>query len=266
MLQNGMNLMGMRETRFVAGNLIFSLKSYATLPSTNALAYQQALSGAAEGTVILSETQTAGKGRLGRTWFSPAKTNIYASLILRPNIHPQYASQIPLFIGIAVQQAISSHIPSAKLKWPNDILVGERKICGILCEMRAQAEKVDFVVVGMGINVNQTKEDLEETIGSIATSILMETGLTVAREELLKKVLARVAELYYRYQRFGFAPLKGEWLSLSNMEGKMVAVAMKDVMVKGRVVGIDDSGSLICRGISDELIVISAGDATIIKE
>ncbi|MGZ3568369.1 MAG: biotin--[acetyl-CoA-carboxylase] ligase, partial [Thermodesulfobacteriota bacterium] len=150
---------------------------FQALDSTNSKAYELALSGAEEGEVIIAESQEKGKGRLGRQWFSPPFLNVYVSLILRPKIPPHQASLVTLMAAVATADAIrnfSGLIPL--IKWPNDILVGDRKVAGLLNEIHSEVDQIHFVILGIGINLNVDEEMFSKEIRKVATSLKIETG------------------------------------------------------------------------------------------
>lgn len=236
--------------------------------STNDVAFQLALGGAPEGTVVIAEAQTRGKGRLKRQWQSPPGSNIYTSIVLRPEIEPVFAPQITLMTGVAVADILSEYCPDdVTLKWPNDVQIRGKKVCGILTEMNASAvKKVNFVIVGIGINVNIARVDFDESFRDLATSLKEEAGIEISRLDLIIKLFDNLACLYTRLLREGFAPIKDMWLMYSDMVGKQIQVVFNNNVQAGEVHGIDDFGALI---ISDENEVIRrviAGDASIVKD
>jgi BirA family biotin operon repressor/biotin-[acetyl-CoA-carboxylase] ligase len=236
--------------------------------STNDVAFQLALGGADEGNVVIAESQTSGKGRLKRQWQSPPGCNLYTSIILRPEIAPVFAPQITLTTGVAVADLLSLHCPgNVTLKWPNDVQIRGKKVCGILTEMSASMEyKIDFIIVGIGINVNIERSDLDESFRDIATSLKEEVGSKISRLDLIVKLFDNLEYLYATLRMEGFGSIRGMWLKYSDMAGKQIRVVFNDSVQAGEVHGIDDFGALI---ISDENEVIRrviAGDATIVKD
>jgi BirA family biotin operon repressor/biotin-[acetyl-CoA-carboxylase] ligase len=157
--------------------------------STNILAKALAVEGAPEGCVVVADSQTGGRGRMGRTWVSPAGVNLYFSLILRPGVPSVRVPQLTLLVAAAIHQSLSklSCDLAAMIKWPNDILVRGKKLCGVLCEMQSEPEFTHFVVVGIGINVNQVEFPLE--LQQSATSLFLENGELLSRPEILASVL-----------------------------------------------------------------------------
>lgn len=179
-----------------------SIYFYEETDTTNNRARELALEGAPEGTLVVAEKQTAGRGRRGKVWESPLGTGIWMSLVLRPQIMPVEASVLTLLCGLATAEAIEAETGlSAGIKWPNDILINGKKAVGILTEMDCEMSEVHFVIPGIGINVNTTSFPPE--IADIATSLYLECGKTVSRRRLVHKVLERLEEHYETFLRTG---------------------------------------------------------------
>ncbi|CDC29344.1 biotin--[acetyl-CoA-carboxylase] ligase [Anaerotignum sp.] len=179
-----------------------SIYFYEETDTTNNRARELALEGAPEGTLVVAEKQTAGRGRRGKVWESPLGTGIWMSLVLRPQIMPAEASVLTLLCGLATAEAIEVETGlSAGIKWPNDILINGKKAVGILTEMDCEMSQVHFVIPGIGINVNTTSFPPE--IADIATSLYLECGKTVSRRRLVHKVLERLEEHYETFLRTG---------------------------------------------------------------
>ena len=168
------------------------------IDSTNNKAKELARKGAKEGTLVVADQQTSGKGRLGRVWESPAGTGIWMSIILRPNILPQYASQITLVAGLDMCEAIQEVTGlNAMIKWPNDVVVGGKKVCGILTEMSAEIEGINYIVVGIGVNVNM--KHFPETL-PYASSLVLQGGKEYSRKEIITNFLERFEKDYEQYK------------------------------------------------------------------
>jgi BirA family biotin operon repressor/biotin-[acetyl-CoA-carboxylase] ligase len=215
--------------------------------STNLQARILAAGGAPEGTIVIAEKQTRGRGRKGRSWFSPESGGIYVSLILRPHMTPSEASVITLMTGVAAAETLLSLIPllDVRIKWPNDILVNGKKIAGILTEISTELDKIEYVVVGFGMNVNIRFEDLSDEIRGTATSILLETGERYLRTIFLRTFLEHFETRYETVQTEGFDSLRERWKELSNIIGRRVEVEMIGKSCTGKVVEIDRDGVLI---------------------
>lgn len=234
--------------------------------STNLEAKKLAAEGVPEGAVIVADTQSAGRGRLGRTWVSPAGKNLYFSLILRPSVVSLRIPQITLLVAAAIHQAICDLYPSieAGVKWPNDILAGGRKLCGVLCEMQSEPGLTHFVVVGIGINVNQ--DDFPEELQDKATSLKLETGECFSRSRLLATVLNRFEDLYHNWQReddLGFILPYLERYSL--LQGKEVCIDQFSRQITGKVCGIARGGELVVQTEEGVELKISSGEASLRK-
>lgn len=231
--------------------------------STNNHALGLAYKGAPEGTAVLAECQTGGKGRMGRTWFSPAGRNIYTTVVLRPEIDPALSPQVTIIAGVAVAELLERHCPGrVALKWPNDVLIGGRKVCGILAESRSSAEKVEYIVVGIGINVNMEEGELDEDLRDIATSLKMETGRDFVREEIAAGLYGSFEKWYLVHRGSGFEPVREKWLECSGMNGKEISFKSKGAAVKGVVAGMDHDGALLCLA-GGETIRLTAGEITL---
>ncbi len=167
--------------------------------STNEVAKKLARNEGIEGTIVIADIQESGKGRLGRTWISPPKTGIWMSIILKPEIRPQYASQLTLLGGMCMCMAIRNITKlDAQIKWPNDIVIGNKKVCGILTEMSAEMERINYIVLGIGVNVNQNEFD-----SSIphASSLKVEGGMEYKRSEIIKEFIDVFEEVYEKYKK-----------------------------------------------------------------
>ncbi|MFA5322155.1 MAG: biotin--[acetyl-CoA-carboxylase] ligase [Smithella sp.] len=239
---------------------------YAETGSTNNDAFSLGLAGAPEGTVVIADSQSGGKGRFQRPWSSPAGANIYTSVILRPQFESTGASRIPIMAGVAVAEVLDKYSSGKiKLKWPNDVLLNNKKVCGILAQAKIAKKEIDFIVLGIGINVNISYSQFEEEIRDTATSLAMETGREYSRQELIISLYENLGKWYKQLLQNGFAPIKEKWLELTPMIGRQVQVIFKDETIEGRAIGIDNDGSLILLAGKNKEIKVSAGDATILK-
>jgi len=213
--------------------------------STNRLAIQLARDGAAEGTAVVAERQTAGRGRLGRTWESPARLNLYLSVVLRPPLSPIEVPRLTLAAAVAVADAIASTTGLRPgIKWPNDVLLGDRKTCGILTELEAEAERVRFVVVGIGVNLNARPEDFPPELRGKATSLLIELGHPIDRAAFTGALLSALDEVYGEFLRGGFAAIRERYESWHGLRGRRVAIE-GGPGVEGVVRGVDEEGALV---------------------
>jgi BirA family biotin operon repressor/biotin-[acetyl-CoA-carboxylase] ligase len=208
-----------------------------------------------------------GKGRHGRHWYSPSKGGIYMSCILRPSIAPNEISRITLLAAIAVAQAIRDFSSlEVMIKWPNDIMIDRKKLCGILTEMKAEQDSVDFVILGIGINVNVSKTELPKGATSIREELASSGGkINLSRVELTKKVLERLEESYNLMKREGFEPIIDIWKDLSVMIGSRVKVSLQGKTFEALAHDIDPDGALVVRTESGVLEKISSGDVMMMR-
>ncbi|MCL0058549.1 biotin--[acetyl-CoA-carboxylase] ligase, partial [Dehalococcoidia bacterium] len=217
------------------------------LTSTQDAAKALAAQGANEGTIVVAETQAAGRGRIGRGWASPPG-GVYLSIILRPAIKPSEALRFPLIAGVAAAQAIEQLTGlKPRLKWPNDVILEGRKAGGILSEMSAETDRINYIVIGIGINVNSRRAHFPEEIAGIATSLREECGKEVSRVQLVQEILAQLESLYEDFQISGFEPIRERWKALSNTIGARVSVRGEREQVEGAAIDIDEDGALILR-------------------
>jgi len=246
----------------VMGREIFP---FGRVTSTNDIAFSLARGGSPEGTLVIAEEQTRGKGRLGREWHSPPGLGLWFSIILRPDIAAYQSSTVSLAVALAVAGVIrDSYGVDARIKWPNDVLVGPKKICGILTEAEFCEDSVEFVVVGAGINVLQGEIDFPDELRDIATSIAIESQSEVDRVDVISRVLRAVEEKYGHLCRNGFEDIRQELLPLSSLMGKLTRVQTGKGTAEGVAVDIDETGALILRGENGLNEKVVAGDATLI--
>ncbi len=235
--------------------------------STNLLAFRLAEKGAEDGVVVIADSQTGGRGRLGRRWESPGGVNLYCSVILRPAMPPVRAPQLTFLSAVAVARAVESVTPLCpRIKWPNDILVNGLKIAGLLNEMSSETDTIHFVVLGIGVNLNMKKEQFPEGLRYPASSLMLESGACVNRVEFTRALLTALDTLYEDYLEHGFASARNEWLRRSMVQGRRVRVSSGDEATEGIVGGIDDDGALLLQrgdGVSERVL---AGDVTILDD
>jgi BirA family transcriptional regulator, biotin operon repressor / biotin---[acetyl-CoA-carboxylase] ligase len=247
---------------------IFGARDIVFLPetdSTNLRAKELAAGGAPEGSIVIAEKQTAGRGRKGRSWHSPEGGGIYLSLILRPAMTPSEAPKITLMTGVAAAEALLTltHL-DVRIKWPNDLLVGGKKIAGILTEISTDMDGIDYVVVGIGINVNIPLESLAPELRESATSVLIAGGQPLPRVKVIRAFLKSFEDYYGLMQGRGFEPIRTRWKELSNILGRHITVEMIAKSLAGEVVDIDMDGVLIVKDHQGRLHRIVSGDVTLI--
>jgi BirA family transcriptional regulator, biotin operon repressor / biotin---[acetyl-CoA-carboxylase] ligase len=217
--------------------------------STNALATELAFQGAPEGTLVVADQQMGGRGRRGRSWFSPPGKGVWMSLILRPSLSTAYASQLTLVAAIALSRALTALTgKQAGIKWPNDILFGDKKCCGILTEMHADHDRIHHIVLGIGINVNMEEQEFPEELRSIASSLRIVKGEPLVRSQVIQTVLAQLEPLYEQYVKAGgFSTLREEWKRESLTLGKKIRAVVPRGEIEGIAVDIDEAGALCVR-------------------
>ncbi len=212
--------------------------------STNDVALELGHAGEPHGALVIAEEQTAGRGRAGRKWHSERSLGIHATVLLRPPIPPVQAPLITLLAGLAVREAIAEQTGlEADIRWPNDLLVGGRKVCGILTEMHAEPDRVRFVVTGIGVNVNHPRMPAE--LEAIATSLRIEAGREVSRLELLARLLAWLDRYYNRFLAEGPEPILARFGEVSSYaRGKRVRIAAANETFTGTTAGLEPNGVL----------------------
>lgn len=231
--------------------------------STNAEALLLAQQDAPEGTVVIAEAQSSGRGRLDRIWESPPALNLYLSVIFRPDIPAVSASIIPLMIGVAVAEVISQYCRGrVRLKWPNDVLIEGRKICGILTEMRTRADRVSFVIAGIGVNINMQKLHFPRELRETATSLRMETACDIDRLDFAVRLIETLERWYRIFLNGGEDHVRQTWLKYADIIGKRIEVVFKSDIQRGTVVGLDENGALLLQG-ETGLQQVLAGDVYI---
>ena len=236
---------------------------YRETDSTNKMAKDLAARDALEGTLVISEKQTKGRGRKGRAWFSPPQEGIYISLILRPTISPVEAPKITMLTGVAVAEALLSLTElEINIKWPNDILVNGKKIGGILTELSTEMDVVNYIVVGLGLNVNTPS--FPDDLGAKATSIFIETGKHFPRALITREYLKWYERYYEIFKGTGFGPLIRRWKELTDMIGRQIIVDLIGRQCRGRVLDIDDDGVLIVEDNKGKSHRIFYGDVTLL--
>ena len=237
-----------------------------TTCSTNADAFRLAEDAASEGTVVMADSQTGGKGRRGRVWSSPSGVNIYCSVVLRPSIMPHEAPQLTFLSAVAVARAIEQTTKlTPQIKWPNDLLVHEKKVAGLLNEMSAETDCINFVILGIGVNLNMTPDQFPNDLRHPATSLFIESGVRVDRSHFTSIMLNELDRLYADFLTHGFGPVREEWQRRCNASGRQVLVS--DTGTKctgGRFIGIDSDGALLLRSNDDILHRITCGDVRVI--
>ncbi|MCM3040114.1 biotin--[acetyl-CoA-carboxylase] ligase [Paenibacillus motobuensis] len=202
--------------------------------------------GAAEGTLVIAEEQTVGRGRQGRKWYSPSGKGIWMSMLLKPRQPIAFAAQLTLLTAVGVCRALRKVSGvDVGIKWPNDLLIEGRKLCGILVESISEDELLKYCIVGIGIDVNQQLEDIPEEIRSVATSLRIESDSKQDRTLLIAEILYELEQLYNLYNEEGFAPIGHLWEALSVTIGRQVQIRTPQGETSGYATGLDPSGALL---------------------
>ena len=229
---------------------------YDNLDSTMDTAARMAMDGCEHGTVVCAETQTKGRGRLQREWISKKYQGIYFSLVLRPELPLSEVSKLTLIAGLAVLKTLKQKGLQAVLKWPNDILVDNKKICGILTELNAEPDRVNFIIAGIGININNSQKELLDT----ATSIYATTQQKRRRVEIFADVLEQFEIYYNEFIDNGFESLRKEWVRNCGFWGQRVKVITLSETFEGTTHTLDKDGTLLIRTDIGEIKKVITGD------
>ncbi len=242
--------------------------------STNTYLDGLAKKGYPHGTVVVADTQTAGRGRFGRVWFSPPKRNIYMSILVRPSrgrVDLSDYAILPMLAGIACARAINKALSlktgesplRVTLKWPNDILLKEKKLGGILVDSRIENIRSGntYFIVGIGINVNMTLEEMPEDIKDIATSLYIATGMEFSKNEVIEEILKEFSKIYEEFLNNGKAYIVSEWQSRSSTIGRSVRALLSDgTEIYGKAIAVDENGYLLIAMYDGGIELIKAGD------
>ena len=229
--------------------------------STNLWIKRLAKEGASEGTLALAEFQSAGRGRLGRSWEVPEGTSVMMSILLRPKFEPQYAPTLTLVMGMAVAKAVKSLGFDVSIKWPNDVVVSHKKICGILTEMGVRDGKIDYAVIGVGINVNI--KEFPEEMADKATSLYLESGKEFDRSQIPGLVMEAFEEYYEKFAATcDLSGLKEEYESILANYNQPVRVLAKEPY-EGVARGITDGGELLVEKTDGTIVAVSAGEVSV---
>lgn len=234
--------------------------------STSDILDKLARDGVREGMVVFSESQTRGRGRLGRSWISPPGRGLWFSVLLRPHLRPQAATRLTVAAAVALFRAIRRELPLLpEIKWPNDVMIHGRKVAGVLTELSGELDSIRHIALGIGVNVNLAEEDLPPTLRSQATSLKLATGRSVDRPALAAALLQELDTTYHAALGTGFAALADEWSSRCSTLGRLISVTTGHRRVQGRAEALDDEGALLVRTDSGHLERIIGGDVSLEK-
>ncbi len=236
---------------------------FARIDSTNIAARKLAELGAKEGTVVIADSQSKGKGRMGRLWQSPPG-NLHTSIILRPQIPPTSAPQVTLMAAVATAKVIARTIEvNPEVKWPNDILIHGKKVAGILTEMDCQGNTLNFIILGIGVNINAPLKFFPRELLSSITSLGYETGGDVSLPQFTRCLYQEIERYYDLWMAKGFRRIRNEYTKLSLLPGKPVQISSFKKITSGEVQGIDEEGALLLLLSNGRVERIVAGDVTI---
>jgi len=236
--------------------------AYEVTDSTNLRAYTLAEQEYPEGTLVVAEKQSHGRGRLGRRWSSPHRTGIYMSVILRPRIAPSEAGKITLMSSVSVARTIRFLVrQNAMIKWPNDVYIDAEKVCGILTEMSAEQDLVRFVILGIGINVNTEAHNLPKG----ASSLKLKARKKIERIQFLHRLLSELEFYYKKINSRDFSEIIAQWRNLSMTLGRRISVKWRGVLIEGQAMDVDGNGALIIRDDFGFSHHVTSGDVEIVR-
>jgi len=243
-----------------------NLKFFQVTDSTNQVLKKMAAQNAPEGTVVISDMQSAGRGRRGKAWSSSPGLGIWMSILLRPNLHPSSVQTLTLAASVAVMQALEPFgIEGIGIKWPNDILIKGKKVCGILTELSAEAEKVDWVIIGIGLNVNHSKSDFPDDISSLATSL----KINVKNETLLDRsviaaaIIDEMEKVYRCFIEKGSAWVVREWKKYNITLGKRIKIINHQGETNAEAIDITEDGRLVVKDENGKEYELYSGEISI---
>lgn len=249
----------------IVGRVVYH---YENVPSTNDVAHRLGREGVPEGAVIIAGSQSEGRGRGGKAWFSPSDVNLYCSVVLRPELPPQDVPLLTLISSVVLVDTLESYGVKGGIKWPNDILVDGRKVAGVLTEASTTGGRVDFLVLGFGVNVNATRALLDSGLGGDAkgaTSLVEILGREVDLVEFAASLLTRLEEWYLAFLREGRRIIVAAWNDRSIMAGRRVEVQEATGAVVGKVLGIDAEGHLVVEPLPGKTHRVISGDVRLIS-
>ncbi len=254
-------LMQSMRTKIIGKNI----EVHNTIDSTNNRAKELALEGAPEGTLVIAETQLEGRGRLGRNWISPIGKGIWMSLILRPNIPPEKAPGITTLAAVAIRRALSCVTGlNIGIKWPNDIIIDGKKVCGILTEMHGDMDTIHYLVVGMGINANLESDDFPSELIPTATSLRIVMNQSVDRRKIIALVMGEMEDIYLKYlEDNDFQSILHECKEYSVTLNRKVKVIGRDTVFEGYAIDLDVDGSLLVKRYDGSISKVMSGDVSV---
>ncbi len=247
------------KSEIVGKNLIY----YETVQSTNSLLFELADNNLEDGSVLIADAQTGGKGRLGRNWFSPKGVNLYISVLLRPEVIPQNSAVFTFVASLALAETLDELNISCSIKWPNDILIGNKKVAGVLTEMKNDGNSLKFIIIGIGLNINLAKKLIDDNLKDISdfvTSLSIECGRNLKREEIAAKVIKNLDKYYLKFINEGINSIVAEWVTRWGMLNENVSVKVDNEILNGIARKVDTYGYLYIEDADGKLNKIIAGD------
>lgn len=246
-------------TKYIGRNYNY----FSTIDSTSTKAKDLASKNYPEGTTIISELQTCGRGRMGRTWVSPSGKGLFFSIILRPNVDPYSVGILTFVAAAAIHKSLKSFNIDTTIKWPNDIYLDNKKVCGILTELNCELSSVNYVVLGIGLNVNTTLEDYPSDIQTVATSLKIHCGQNISRQLLLASILNNFEDLYEKYKNNDITEALSICRNYSNVIGKEIYLINKNSHEKVLAKNINDDGSLLVIDANNKERTIYSGEISV---
>lgn len=246
------------NTSIIGNQIVY----YSEIDSTNSELMKIAKTNSIEGIVVLADSQTKGKGRLQRKWIAEKDKNVFMSILIRPEIPPYKAAGITQVVALSVLESLKSlYDIEFSIKWPNDIIANGKKVCGILCEMDGELDSLNFIVIGIGINVNQSS--IDENIKHKATSLKIESGLNIEKKLIVANILNTFEKNYEKFKECGILPFIAKLKRYSSLINKNVKILNSSNQFIGKVVDIDSEGYLVVKNEKGETQSIIGGDISI---
>ena len=248
------------KTNIVGGELIY----FESVESTNKVLYELADNGLMKKvTVLIADTQTGGKGRLGRTWYSPGGVNLYLSVLFRPDVNTQNSAVFTFIASLALAKSLDDLNLKSTIKWPNDIMIKNKKVAGVLTEMKSDGINLNFIILGIGLNINLTKASIEENLSDISnavTSLSIESNKSIEREKVAEILIHYLDEYYLKFKTEGVNSIVAEWSNRWGMLNERISVKVDNKTINGIARKIDNNGFLYIEDINGNLEKIIAGD------
>ncbi len=252
---------------FFGYSVAHKIHSYTVIPSTNKVAFELAAAGASHGEIVRADSQTAGRGRLGKEWTSPPGKGLYCSIIVRPDLTQGDYPKLTITTGLAIAAVFDNICErSTLLKWPNDIMLSDKKCGGILCEasLEGKTSKERFAIIGIGLNVLTKQEDFPDDLRNSATSLVIETGRLIDLDSLLNDVLEQVLRKIEELENKGFSKILEQWKKRDFLKGKWLKwLTFKNEVIFAKAEGLDEEGRLLVRDQEGKLHHVLSGDVSL---